>query len=126
MIELASDLGGGKTVLARGLAEGLGFTGEVTSPTFTISRAYLLPSGKELHHFDFYRLEQNDIVAVELADVAGDPDTITVIEWAGQVGESLPAERLRVSLVAINESEREILVESLGAKHSYIVEGLKK
>src|SRR5690606_23307454 len=66
VIELVSDLGGGKTTFTRGLVGGLKSTDTVASPTFTISREY---TGGRLHvyHFDFYRLGEAGIVGDELA-----------------------------------------------------------
>jgi len=55
VIELVSDLGGGKTTFVRGLARGLGSADVVSSPTFTVSKVYKADK-LELHHFDFYRL----------------------------------------------------------------------
>ena len=57
------NLGMGKTAFTRGLAKGLGFTGRVTSPTFTIVNEY--PSDPPLYHFDLYRLDGED----ELFDI---------------------------------------------------------
>ncbi|HSX48552.1 MAG TPA: tRNA (adenosine(37)-N6)-threonylcarbamoyltransferase complex ATPase subunit type 1 TsaE, partial [Candidatus Nanoarchaeia archaeon] len=86
VIELVSDLGGGKTVLVKGMAQGLGYKGDVTSPTFTISRVYQVRPGLELHHFDFYRLGRGDIVAQELEEVINDSEVIVAIEWAENAG----------------------------------------
>lgn len=108
VIELISDLGGGKTVIVKGLAKGLGYDGPVTSPTFTISRVYNLPSDKQLHHFDFYRLAAGDIVDQELAEVMGDPNVITAIEWAEHSGDALPADRITVSIKRVDETTRGI------------------
>ncbi|MFI5240155.1 MAG: tRNA (adenosine(37)-N6)-threonylcarbamoyltransferase complex ATPase subunit type 1 TsaE [Candidatus Saccharimonadia bacterium] len=124
-IELASDLGGGKTVLVKGIARGLGFKGEVTSPTFTISRIYKLRDGLELHHFDFYRLDSSDIVAVELAEVVGDPTIIVAVEWAGHAGKSMPAKRIRIEITATSDNTREISVESLDTRFDYVIQGLQ-
>jgi tRNA threonylcarbamoyladenosine biosynthesis protein TsaE len=124
VIELAGDLGVGKTVLVRGLARGLGYEREITSPTFTISRIYQLPSGLELHHFDFYRLPTGDIVAQELAEVVGDPGVIVAIEWAGTAGDALPKERLVVRVRSIDDTKRELIFEGHGKQYDRIVEGL--
>ena len=51
-------LGMGKTALTRGIAQGLGYTGRVTSPTFTIVNEYL--GETPLFHFDMYRLDDSD------------------------------------------------------------------
>jgi tRNA threonylcarbamoyladenosine biosynthesis protein TsaE len=81
IVLLHGDLGVGKTVFVRGLAEGLGIDpGEVTSPTFTLVHEYAggrLP----LVHLDLYRLDRT-----ELDDVGLDPDLaargVVVVEWA--------------------------------------------
>ena len=124
VIELSSDLGGGKTTLVKGLAKGLGYDGEVTSPTFTISRVYSLPNGKELQHYDFYRLAPDDITAEELAEAAGEADKIVVIEWAGNVGAKLPDKRMKIQINATGENTREITISGQG-KYQHIIEGLK-
>jgi tRNA threonylcarbamoyladenosine biosynthesis protein TsaE len=125
VVELVSDLGGGKTVMVKGLASGLGYEGEVTSPTFTISRVYNLPDERELHHFDFYRLGSSDIVVQELAEVLDDPAVIVAIEWAANAGDVLPINRLRVGIERISENERQITVEALGTRFAGLVEVLK-
>jgi tRNA threonylcarbamoyladenosine biosynthesis protein TsaE len=125
VIELASDLGGGKTTLVKGIARGLGLSEEIVSPTFTISRVYKLPKGQELYHFDFYRLQPEDITAEELAEVVGQPDKIVAIEWARQVGTKLPNDRLLIKLTASRETERQIEITG-SEKYQAIIEGLKK
>jgi tRNA threonylcarbamoyladenosine biosynthesis protein TsaE len=126
VIELVSDLGGGKTLLVNGLAKGLGYGDEVTSPTFTISRIYKISDNLELHHFDFYRLGSGDIVAQELAEVLGDPEIIVAIEWAANAGPGvLPDDRLRIDIRRVDDQTREITVEALGPKHAPIIEGLQ-
>jgi tRNA threonylcarbamoyladenosine biosynthesis protein TsaE len=95
-IELISDLGGGKTTFVRGLARGMGSGDKVSSPTFTISKVYDGSDKKQIHHFDFYRLEEPGIIADELAEVLGDPQIIVVVEWADIVHDVLPKERLSI------------------------------
>jgi tRNA threonylcarbamoyladenosine biosynthesis protein TsaE len=71
VIDLSSDLGGGKTTMMRGIARGAGSKDHVASPTFTISKEY--DAGKlRIIHFDFYRLTEPGSMAMELADVVGD------------------------------------------------------
>ena len=97
IIELASDLGGGKTTFVRGLARGLGSSDRVASPTFTISRVYT--SGRlSIYHFDFYRLHEAGLVAEELADIIGDQHVVTVVEWGGIVNNVLPKERMTIHI----------------------------
>src|SRR3989344_5721785 len=71
LIELVSDLGGGKTTFVRGLAKGMGSRDHVSSPTFTICNTYKVKSksshaAQELWHFDFYRLHEAGLIEHEL------------------------------------------------------------
>src|SRR5262249_737301 len=114
VIELASDLGGGKTTFVQGLASGLGYDGEVTSPTFTLSREYKLNNSLELHHYDMYRLGQGGVVGLELAEDLEDPKFVTVIEWAGIVENELPKDRLQIGFAVTGENTRDLTVKSHG------------
>ena len=125
MIELTSDLGGGKTTFVQGLASGLGYDGEVTSPTFTLSHALKLPGGKELHHYDFYRLGSSGVVGDELAEDLQDPGIITVVEWAGLVRDLLPADRLRIEFEVTGENTRVLHLIPGGPISKHLVEGLR-
>jgi tRNA threonylcarbamoyladenosine biosynthesis protein TsaE len=97
VIELASDLGGGKTTFVRGLARGAGSEDRVASPTFTISKVYKTPA-VEIQHFDFYRLQDAGLTANELHDVVGDQAVVVVVEWGGLVRQVLPEERLSIHI----------------------------
>jgi tRNA threonylcarbamoyladenosine biosynthesis protein TsaE len=109
VIELRSDLGGGKTTFTRGLVAGLQSTEPVASPTFTISREYT--AGRlRVYHFDFYRLAEAGIVADELAEVVGDKQAVVVVEWGEIVEDVLPKQRLTVQITATGENERTILL----------------
>ena len=59
---LIGPLGAGKTTFAKALGKQLKIKHKITSPTFTLSHIYPLSDSKELHHFDFYRLEPGDVV----------------------------------------------------------------
>lgn len=113
VIELLSDLGGGKTTFVKGLAEGLGSKDPVASPSFTISYVYRCADDIELHHFDFYRLQDGGVVASELAENIHDPKVITVVEWGEVVHDVLPNERIKISIRTLSENTREIHIEGL-------------
>jgi tRNA threonylcarbamoyladenosine biosynthesis protein TsaE len=98
VIGLIGDLGAGKTCFVRGLARGLGLTGDVpvTSPTFTVMNIY--QTRVPLYHFDLYRLTDiDDLEAVGYRDFVGG-DGIAVMEWADRIPESMPQTHIRVHL----------------------------
>ncbi len=110
VIELISDIGGGKTTFVKGLARGLDVHDTVQSPTFTISRIYNARDDLELHHFDFYRLNEAGIVADELAESLHQPNVIVAVEWGEIVHDVLPAERITVHLTSLGDTERKITI----------------
>ena len=101
VLVLTGDLGAGKTQLTKGIAQGLGISDDVTSPTFTIQMVY---EGDELplYHFDLYRLDDPDqLDDTGLFDVLG-ADGPCVIEWGEQFVEQLGDERLDVYLTRLD------------------------
>ncbi len=97
VIAMDGDLGAGKTLFTQGLAEGLGVTELVNSPTFTILQIY--ESGRiPLYHFDVYRIED----PYEMEEVGFDDfiygDGVSVIEWSGQIKELLPKHYMSIRI----------------------------
>ena len=94
---LVGDLGVGKTVLTQGLAEGLGITEAVNSPTFTILQVY--EEGRlPLYHFDVYRIgdvEEMDEIGYEDYFYG---DGVCLIEWANLIEEILPEEYTEIRI----------------------------
>ena len=107
MIELVSDLGGGKTAFVRGLARGMGSKDHVASPTFTISREYRADS-LTLYHFDFYRLSEPGILTAELAEFLQDPKAVVAVEWSDIVKQVLPEQRVTVKLLLTGDNSRQL------------------
>ncbi len=107
VIELISDLGGGKTTFVRGLAKGAGSRDHITSPTFTISQEYTA-GDLTLYHFDFYRLQEAGVMADELAEVAGKPHTVVIIEWGDIARHVLPEGGVTIEIQAMGELERRL------------------
>jgi len=110
IIELIGDVGAGKTTFVRGLAKGLGIKENITSPSFTISKTYVLPNGKTLTHYDFYRLNDPGIMQGDLTESFQNPNNITVIEWADSVENLLPKNRTRISIKYNDDDSREVTV----------------
>ncbi len=125
MVELIGDVGSGKTTLTQGILAGLGYRGEVVSPSYTLSRIYPLPNGLTLHHFDFYRLGARDNATDELEAVVDDPQAIVVVEWPEEGEAHLPGRRLIISLAATRLSdEREIKLTASHSDLNYLIEGV--
>jgi tRNA threonylcarbamoyladenosine biosynthesis protein TsaE len=122
VIELRSDVGGGKTSFVKGLVKGMGSAEQVSSPTFTISKHYRASpdKGVTVHHFDFYRLSDPGLMKDELSESVNSPEIVTIVEWAGIVDDVLPEDRLVVELFATGEDSRLLHFES-GEEHDYIV-----
>ena len=110
IVALYGDLGAGKTAFVRGLAQGLGSSARVTSPTFTIVNEYDGPV--PLFHFDLYRLGGPD----ELFEIGWDDylerGGIVAVEWSENAGRALPVSAIRVSIVKTGENSRKIDIES--------------
>lgn len=126
VIELISDLGGGKTTLTQGIVEGLGYTEAVTSPTFTLSQIYSLDSGLEVHHYDLYRLSEGGVLDFEIGEDVDSPNIITIVEWGDVVAEVLPIDRLQIILTMDSETSREITISGTSPRAKAIIEELKK
>lgn len=97
---LGGELGAGKTVLAQGIAEGLGIDPlEVQSPTFTILREHQGAGGR-LFHLDLYRLEPREAGALGLEELLAGPG-VKVVEWPERLPfDPGPALRLQLRIAA--------------------------
>lgn len=122
VIELASDVGGGKTTFTKFLLAALGSADMVSSPSFTIENIYYCPNF-EVHHFDFYRLEEAGIMSDEFDEVVQAGEDLVIIEWAGLVQDLLPKQRLQIKITAPSENQREFEF-ICPAELSYLTEGI--
>jgi tRNA threonylcarbamoyladenosine biosynthesis protein TsaE len=100
IITLSGDLGAGKTTLVQAIAEGMGVTEAVTSPTYALVQSYASPRGP-LHHLDLYRLRD----ASQLAQLGWDDllreRAIVCIEWPDRAGNELPRTRTELTLAHV-------------------------
>ena len=103
VVALSGDLGAGKTSFARGVLRGLGYIGEVPSPTFTLVQHY--DTVPEVWHVDLYRLS-----SAEEADSLGlwETDAALLIEWPERLGTRLPAEALILRLEGAGDMPRRL------------------
>ncbi|MFD5267150.1 tRNA (adenosine(37)-N6)-threonylcarbamoyltransferase complex ATPase subunit type 1 TsaE [Streptomyces sp. NPDC058335] len=121
LVMLSGELGAGKTTLTRGLGEGLGVRGAVTSPTFVIARVHpSLGDGPPLVHVDAYRLGGG---LDEMEDLDLDvslPESVIVVEWGEGKVEELTEERLQVRIHrAVGDTTdevRQVTVTGLGER----------
>lgn len=124
VIALSGDLGAGKTHLVKGIAQGLGITTRVHSPTFSLINQYRggrLP----LYHLDLYRLNSAaEVIGAGLDLYLCEPDGVAVVEWAerwfvfdsdGATVASSCRRLRRVQMDTLSESERKIAYEDFGS-----------
>lgn len=104
IIALCGHLGAGKTAMAQGIAQGLGITTTVTSPTFIFMNEYPTAAGTTLIHVDSYRLgDAPDVAMLEaftvgLDEILSRDDVIVIIEWADLLQDLLPSDHLQITL----------------------------
>lgn len=121
LILLEGNLGAGKTTFTKGLAEGLGISKVIKSPTYTIIREYLegrLP----LYHMDVYRLEETGAMDLGLEEYF-EGDGVSIVEWATFIPEDLPQEYLQIKLVPIGDdlTERELNFYPIGERYEELM-----
>jgi tRNA threonylcarbamoyladenosine biosynthesis protein TsaE len=96
-VALHGDLGVGKTTFVQGFARGLGVTGAVTSPTFTVLNLYRAGE-KTLAHLDAYRLSSDaEVDALMVDDFLRDPWWM-LVEWPDRFGRGIPSDALHLEL----------------------------
>lgn len=120
LITMNGDLGAGKTTMTKGIAKGLGVKGIVNSPTFTIMKIY---EGRlTLYHLDVYRIT-NSSDDFELEEYF-ENDGVCVIEWAEQIKDLIPDNRLDIIISDLGDEKRHIELISNGLDYDKIIEGL--
>ncbi|MBO5913290.1 MAG: tRNA (adenosine(37)-N6)-threonylcarbamoyltransferase complex ATPase subunit type 1 TsaE [Clostridia bacterium] len=110
VIAFEGDLGAGKTCFTSGFAKGMGYDGEVNSPTFALVNEYL--GGRlDIYHFDMYRVEGWDDLYTtgyfEYLEMGG----VLMVEWSENIASALPEDTVKVTIETISENERRITIE---------------
>jgi tRNA threonylcarbamoyladenosine biosynthesis protein TsaE len=120
VICLNGELGSGKTLFVKGIAQALGINESITSPTFTIVKEY--EGELPLYHFDVYRLDGNtDGVGIEEYFTK---NGVVVIEWANTIEDILPEERLDIKFKVVGENKRVLIIEPHGVQYEELCEAV--
>ena len=102
-------LGAGKTAFTTGFVKGLGIEAEVSSPTFAVCNVYR-SGGKEVLHYDMYRIEGwDDLYSIGFFDSTSE-DSYTVIEWSENIYNALDEGATVISIEKLSENERKIKI----------------
>ena len=118
IICLDGELGAGKTVFTKGIAQALGIKENITSPTFTIIKEY--EGELPLYHMDVYRLDGvTDGIGIEEYFTKGG---VVVIEWADTIKDILPSERLDIKIKVVDENDRLFIIEPHGKQYEELCE----
>jgi len=124
VIGLVGDLGAGKTTFVKGIAQGLGITKSVTSPSFVLLKVY---QGKfPLYHFDLYRIRGlRAIEDIGYEDFISDSG-VCVIEWADKAKTILPRDCITITLGVRSQRSRLVRIRGNGQRSKKIIVQLKK
>ena len=109
-IYLHGDLGAGKTTLVRGLLRGLGFSGRVKSPTYTLVESYNV-SSLYLYHFDLYRFKHEQEWLEAGFDELFNCSNICLVEWPERAANLLPPADVNIHL-ALQDEGRNVTISS--------------
>ena len=104
VLALFGGMGMGKTALVRGIADGLGLSAEVSSPTFALVHDY--GGNPPLVHFDMYRVTGwEDLYSTGFFDYL-DAGAILVVEWSENIVSALPEDAIRLRISRVDENTR--------------------
>ena len=120
IICLDGELGSGKTVFTKGIANALGIKDSITSPTFNIIKEY--DGELPLYHMDVYRLDgMTDGYGIEEYFTKGG---VVVIEWADTIKDILPKEYLHIKFKVSDENKRVLILTPYGKQYEDLCEAV--
>ncbi|MCX5801645.1 MAG: tRNA (adenosine(37)-N6)-threonylcarbamoyltransferase complex ATPase subunit type 1 TsaE [Candidatus Eisenbacteria bacterium] len=122
VVGIRGELGAGKSVIVRGICEGLGIAQRTRSPSFTFMNRYRGPV--DVYHIDLYRIERMGELATLGWEEVLYSDSITLIEWADKFGPLLPPASLDISIEMTGEETRRITLKASAERHERIVEDI--
>ncbi|UCF79647.1 MAG: tRNA (adenosine(37)-N6)-threonylcarbamoyltransferase complex ATPase subunit type 1 TsaE [Candidatus Eiseniibacteriota bacterium] len=119
VVGIRGELGAGKSVVVRGICEGLGIRQRTRSPSFTFVNRYGGPV--DVYHVDLYRVAETADLATLGWEDAVYSDAVTLIEWAEKLGALMPQASIRIDIDVTGEESRRIRLSSPGKNHEDIV-----
>ena len=133
LILLNGQLGTGKTTFTQGLAQGMGITAQINSPTFTLLKEYAgtqpgYPAQRRpaLYHFDLYRLDDPE----EMLDLGFEEyfssDGVCVVEWAEKANLYWPGDHLDIHMKMLSETKRSLLFTAIGSRYCELLRQFQK
>lgn len=127
VICLAGGLGAGKTVFARGIGQGWGAEPPLTSPTFVLVHEHTRQADEQrLYHADGYRLTGTaDALSFGLDEMLAD-ETPLLLEWPERVPELLPAARLWIEFLFLEDNRRQILFEASEGSYETLLDAFRQ
>ncbi len=124
LIALQGELGAGKTVVAQGIALGIGVQEPVTSPSYVVVTVYR--TGRvRLQHVDLYRLaDDHDLNSIDWEGLLDEP-AVTVVEWPERAGARMPVDRLHISLDAPPTDRRTMTFSAGGPRSRWLLAAVR-
>lgn len=120
LVTLRGELGAGKTTLVQGLADGLGATGPVVSPSFILLHEH--PGRVMLYHLDLYRLTTADLPEVGVEEVLG-AEAVVAVEWSERLPVGLRGDALEIELsYGEDERARQVVLRAAGPRGRRLLE----
>ena len=111
VISLQGPLGSGKTTLVKGIAEALGITDAVTSPSFTLISEYT--ASLPLYHMDLYRIDTTEEFELLGAEEMMYGDGVTLVEWGEKVADLLPDDAVVIRFSVRDDGSRDITIDGM-------------
>jgi len=116
LVNLAGELGAGKSVLARAIIHAAGYQGRVKSPTYTLLETYVVEHPKtalaRIAHLDLYRLAGPDELNYLGFDDVLDECDLVMIEWPERAADLLPEASVQISIQYANDDARLVSIAS--------------
>jgi tRNA threonylcarbamoyladenosine biosynthesis protein TsaE len=123
LLYFLGDLGSGKTKFTEGFISFWSLEDEISSPTFTIVNEYSTPT-IPIYHFDVYRLEDEDEFLAIGGEEYFDKGGVCIIEWADNIKDILPKNRLDIKIKVIDENKRSLTLNAYGKEYEELCEAV--